>query len=59
MASTSSHRGHGGVSDAIRTAANSISVDSQTLIADNRKVLSVLRDVAVDLEKENDSDKIG
>ncbi|CAM8882561.1 unnamed protein product [Rhodiola kirilowii] len=58
MASTSSHRGHGGVSDAIRTAANSISVDSQTLVADIRKFLPVLRDVAVDLEKENDSDKV-
>ncbi|KAL9665667.1 hypothetical protein QQ045_021088 [Rhodiola kirilowii] len=58
MASTSSHRGHGGMSDAIRTAANSISVDSQTLVADIRKFLPVLRDVAVDLEKENDSDKV-
>uniref|UniRef100_A0A7N0V881 SP-RING-type domain-containing protein n=1 Tax=Kalanchoe fedtschenkoi TaxID=63787 RepID=A0A7N0V881_KALFE len=57
MASTSSHRGLGvGVGDAIKTAANSISADSQTLIADIRKFLPVLREVAVDLEKVNEGD---
>ncbi|KAF8409178.1 hypothetical protein HHK36_005252 [Tetracentron sinense] len=57
MASTSASRGDGGAGR-IRTAASTLSSDSQSLIAEIRKGLIMMKEIAVDLEKDNQSQMV-
>ncbi|KAM5586140.1 E3 SUMO-protein ligase MMS21 [Rosa sericea] len=56
MASTSS-RTHG-IAGRIRTAATNLYSDNQSLLGDIRKSFNVLKEVAVDLERANQFDKV-
>ncbi|KAF5728043.1 E3 SUMO-protein ligase MMS21 [Tripterygium wilfordii] len=57
MASTSASRPDG-VTGRMRNAASTICSDNQSLIAEIRKALSMMRDIAVDLEKHNQFEKV-
>ncbi|OVA11217.1 E3 SUMO-protein ligase Nse2 (Mms21) [Macleaya cordata] len=57
MASTSARQGDGGVGR-IRTAVSTLYSDNQSLIAEFRKLLSMMKGIAVDLEKENQSQRV-
>ncbi|XP_057963935.1 E3 SUMO-protein ligase MMS21 [Malania oleifera] len=57
MASTSAPRGIGAAAR-IKTAASTLYNDNQSFIADVRKTLNLVKEVAVDLEKEEQSDMV-
>ncbi|XP_061358221.1 E3 SUMO-protein ligase MMS21 [Gastrolobium bilobum] len=56
MASTS--HGHGGGAARIKNAASTFCSDSQPLIADVRKTVGLMKEIAVEFEKDNLSDKV-
>uniref|UniRef100_A0A7N2MCM1 Uncharacterized protein n=1 Tax=Quercus lobata TaxID=97700 RepID=A0A7N2MCM1_QUELO len=58
MASTSASRSSGGVSGRIRTAASTLYSDNQSLIAEIRKALNMMKEVAIDLERDNQSQMV-
>ncbi|KAK6946677.1 Zinc finger, MIZ-type [Dillenia turbinata] len=58
MASTSASRGEDGATGRIRSAASSMSTETIHLFAEIRKALIMMKEVAVDLEKDNQSDKV-
>ncbi|KAI9083470.1 hypothetical protein K1719_034412 [Acacia pycnantha] len=55
MASTSNA---GGVSGRIRNAASTFCSDSQPLITETRRVMGLMKEIAVDLEKDKQSDMV-
>ncbi|KAL4308932.1 hypothetical protein GQ457_01G004310 [Hibiscus cannabinus] len=57
MASTSASRSDG-VTGRIKRAASNLYSDNQALVADIRKSLNLMKDIAVDLEKDNQSDMV-
>ncbi|KAK3198839.1 hypothetical protein Dsin_022254 [Dipteronia sinensis] len=57
MASTSASRGDG-VSGRLRNAAATLCNDNQSLIVEARKVLTLLKEVGVDLERDNESQMV-
>ncbi|GMY31910.1 E3 SUMO-protein ligase MMS21 [Fagus crenata] len=58
MASTSASRSTGGVTSRIRTAASTLYSDNQSLIGEIRKALNMMKDVGVDLERDNQFQKV-
>lgn len=58
MASTSAPRPHSSAAGRIATAASTLSSDNQSLIAEIRKALAMIKGIAVDLEKDEQSDKV-
>ncbi|XP_077251348.1 RING/U-box superfamily protein [Tasmannia lanceolata] len=58
MESTSAPRGNGGASTRITNAASTLFSDNQSLIAEIRRAIMVIRAIAVDLEKANQSEKV-
>ncbi|KAK6934222.1 Zinc finger, MIZ-type [Dillenia turbinata] len=58
MASTSASRGGDGATGRIRSAASSMSNETIHLFAEIRKALIMMKEVAVDLEKDNQFDKV-
>ncbi|KAB2044002.1 hypothetical protein ERO13_D01G047500v2 [Gossypium hirsutum] len=57
MASTSASRSDG-VSSRIRRAASTVNSDNQLLVSDIRKAMNLMKDIAVDLERDNQSDMV-
>ncbi|PPD74174.1 hypothetical protein GOBAR_DD28891 [Gossypium barbadense] len=57
MASTSASRSDG-VSSRIRRAASTVNSDNQLLVSDIRKAMNLMKDIAVDLERDNQSDML-
>ncbi|TXG66841.1 hypothetical protein EZV62_008116 [Acer yangbiense] len=57
MASTSASRGDG-VSGRLRNAAATLCNDNQSLIVEARKVLTLMKEVGVDLERDNESQMV-
>ncbi|XP_010919230.1 E3 SUMO-protein ligase MMS21 [Elaeis guineensis] len=58
MASTSAPRPHSSAAGRIATAVSSLSSDNQSLIVDIRKAQAMIKGIAVDLEKDQQSDKV-
>ncbi|KAG6637261.1 hypothetical protein I3843_11G162200 [Carya illinoinensis] len=57
MASTSASR-FDGATGKIKTAASTLYSDNQSLIAEIRKALNMMKEIAVDLERDNQSQKV-
>ncbi|KAJ9182940.1 hypothetical protein P3X46_006870 [Hevea brasiliensis] len=57
MASTSASR-HGGAAGRIKNAATTLSAESQSLVAEIRKALHMMTEIAVEFEKDNESAKV-
>ncbi|XP_058221585.1 E3 SUMO-protein ligase MMS21 isoform X1 [Rhododendron vialii] len=57
MASTSASRS-GGAAGRIKSAATTLFSDNQSLLAEIRKVVTMMKDVGVDLERENESQMV-
>ncbi|XP_065864527.1 E3 SUMO-protein ligase MMS21 [Euphorbia lathyris] len=57
MASTSASRGSG-AAGRIRNLASTLSSENQSLLAEIRKALNMMKEIAVDLEKDNESGKV-
>ncbi|WCJ32213.1 RING/U-box superfamily protein [Euphorbia peplus] len=57
MASTSASRGSG-AGGRIRNLASTLSGDNQSLLAEMRKALNMMKEIAVDMEKDNESRKV-
>ncbi|KAG6490900.1 hypothetical protein ZIOFF_052232 [Zingiber officinale] len=58
MATTSTSRSHNSTAPRIRNAASTLFSDNQSLISDIRKAITMMKNVAVDLEKEQQSEKV-
>lgn len=57
MASTSTSRA-GGVAGRIRTATGALYEDNQSLVTDIRKALGIMKEVVIDLERDNQSQMV-
>ncbi|GAB4846491.1 hypothetical protein Ancab_025496 [Ancistrocladus abbreviatus] len=58
MASSSTLRGGDGVIRQVKIAASTLSSENQTLLSDFRKAIGVMKEIAVELEKQNKTEMV-
>ncbi|GAB4849450.1 hypothetical protein Ancab_004244 [Ancistrocladus abbreviatus] len=58
MASSSAFRGGDGVIGRVKTAASTLASENQILISDFRKAIAMMKEIAVELEKQNKTEMV-